>query len=174
MEIAERLKERFLSEVVDVREFRDQVFITLKRERIVDVCRFLKDEPEIQMDFLVDLCGVDYPDRGYRFEVIYNLFSMKFRHRIILKALIPEDDPTIDSVTPLWHTANWHEREVCDMFGIVFNGHPDLRRILMPEDWVGFPLRKDYPLTGREDREYKPYEELRELHKKDSEWNIVT
>jgi len=174
LEIAERLKERFLSEIIDIRQFRDQVFVSIKREKIVEICRFLHEDPEIRMDFLVDLCGVDYPGRKYRFEIIYNLFSIKFRHRIILKALIPEDDPSIDSVVSIWNTANWHEREACDMFGIVFNGHPDLRRILMPEDWEGFPLRKDYPLTGREDREYKPYEELRELRKKDKEWNIVS
>ena len=174
LEIAERLKERFLSEIIDIRQFRDQVFVSVRRERIVEICRFLHKDPDIQMDFLVDLCGVDYPGRKYRFEVIYNLFSIKFRHRIILKALIPEDEPSIDSVVSIWNTANWHEREACDMFGIVFNGHPDLRRILMPEDWEGFPLRKDYPLTGREDWEYKPYEELKELHKKDREWNIVS
>jgi NADH-quinone oxidoreductase subunit C len=173
LEIAGRLNEKFLSEILDVREFRDQVFISVRQERILDICRHLREDPDISMDYLADLCGVDYPDRDLRFEVVYVLYSMKFRHRIIIKARIPESSPGIDSVVPVWQGANWHEREVCDMYGIVFNGHPDLRRILMPEDWEGHPLRKDYPLKGRESWEYKGYEELKDLHSHDNEWNIT-
>jgi len=172
LEIVTRLKDKFLSEITDVKEFRDQVFVTVKRERISDICRFLFSDPEIHMNFLADLCGADYPDREERFEVVYNLYSIKYNHRLIIKALVPENDPAIDSVVPIWIGADWHEREACDMYGIVFNGHPDLRRILMPEDWEGYPLRKDYPLKGDRDREYKGFEELKDLHSHDNEWNI--
>lgn len=172
MEIADRLKDKFLGEIIDITSFRNQVFVSIKREKIVDICRFLHDEPDIYMDYLADLCGVDYPDRRHRFEVVYNLFSMKHGHRLILKAQIPENDPSVDSVVPVWSGANWHEREACDMYGILFNGHPDLRRILMPEDWEGYPLRKDYPLEGPEGYEYKGFEELKDLHSHDKEWNI--
>lgn len=171
LEIAGRIKDKFFSEVVEVNDFRGQVSVSVKRDRVLEICRYLHDEPDIHMDYLADLCGVDYPDRKYRFEVVYNLFSMKHEHRILIKALLPEDDSTVESVVPVWNGANWHEREACDMYGIVFNGHPDLRRILMPEDWEGYPLRKDYPLKGPADQEYKGFEELKELHSHDEEWN---
>ncbi|UCD34680.1 MAG: NADH-quinone oxidoreductase subunit C [Nitrospiraceae bacterium] len=173
LEIVNRLKAKYLNEISVVSQFRDQVFVSVNRDRILDICRYLHDDPEMYMDYLADLCGVDYPGRQYRFEVVYNLFSMKHRHRILLKALIPEKDPAIDSVVSVWSGANWHEREACDMYGITFNGHPDLRRILMPEDWDGYPLRKDYPLKGQEDHEYKGLEEARDLHTHDSEWTIT-
>ena len=172
LEIVDRLKEKFIAEVVDVTQFSDQVFVSVRRERITDICRFLHDDPDMHMDYLADLCGVDYPDKQFRYEVVYNLYSIKHKHRLMIKALIPENDPGIDSVVPVWSAANWHEREVCDMFGIIFNGHPDLRRILLPEDWEGHPLRKDYPLKGPEGWEYKGYEETKELHTHDNEWNI--
>jgi NADH-quinone oxidoreductase subunit C len=172
LEIANRLKDKFLSEIIEVTQFRDQVFVSIKPDKILDICRYLHDDPEIQMDYLADLCGVDYPGRKYRFEVIYNLFSIKYKHRLLLKALLTEDNPTIESVVSIWSGANWHERETCDMYGIIFNGHPDLRRILMPEDWEGHPLRKDYPLKGKENWEYKGYEELKDLHSHDKEWSI--
>jgi NADH-quinone oxidoreductase subunit C len=172
LEIVNRLKNKYLNEISDVSEFRGQVFVSVNRDRILDICRFLRDEPDIYMDYLADLCGVDYPDRQYRFEVVYTLYSIRHAHRICIKALVPEDNPSIDSVVSLWSGANWHEREACDMFGIVFNGHPDLRRILMPEDWEGYPLRKDYPLKGRTDVEYKGVEEIKELHSHDDEWMI--
>ena len=118
------------------------------------------------------LNGQKLPISASTFIIVYNLYSLKHRHRIIIKALVSEDDPYIDSVVPVWKGANWHEREACDMYGILFNGHPDLRRILMPEDWEGYPLRKDYPLKGPEGWEYKGFEELKELHSHDKEWNI--
>ncbi len=172
-EIAEKLKEQFPLSIEEVTGFRDQVSVSVRREKILDICRFLSGDPDISMDYLSDLCGVDYPDRKFRFEVVYNLYSLKYRHRIRVKALIPEDSPYIDSVVPIWSGANWHERETCDMYGIVFQGHPDLRRILMPDDWEGYPQRKDYPLQGPEDQKYRNYEEVKELHTHDSEWNIT-
>ena len=172
LEIVEKLKEKFATEIIDVSEFAGQVSVSVRPGKIMDICRYLHDDPEMYMDYLADLCGVDYPDRKYRFEVVYNLFSIKHRHRILIKALIQEKDPNVDSIVEIWAGANWHEREACDMYGIVFNGHPDLRRILMPDDWEGYPLRKDYPLKGPEGDEYKGMEELKELHSHDKEWNI--
>ena len=172
LEIAERLKEKFFSDIVGITQFRDQVFVSVRKNRILDICRHLHDSPEFMMDYLADLCGADYGERTDRFEVVYVLYSIKYNHRIIIKALIPENDLSIESVVPIWKGANWHEREACDMYGIVFNNHPDLRRILMPENWEGFPLRKDYPLKGKEGWEYKGFEELKDLHSHDDEWSI--
>jgi NADH-quinone oxidoreductase subunit C len=172
LDIAEKIKDNFLSEVLDIKQFRDQVSVSVKRDRIIDICRFLYEDPDIHMDFLSDLCGADYPERKNRFEVVYNLYSIKHDHRIRVKAQVPEEDPSIYSVVSLWNTANWHEREACDMYGIVFKDHPDLRRILMPEEWKGYPLRKDYPLQGIEGWEFRGFEELKEMHTHDDEWNI--
>ena len=172
LDIANNLRDKFLHEVTDIKSFREQVFVSVKREKIMDICRYLYEDDNIRMNFLSDLCGVDYPERKYRFEVVYNLYSLKYNHRLIIKASIPGNDPCINSVVSVWKGANWHEREACDMYGIVFTGHPDLRRILMPDDWEGFPLRKDYPLKGPEGVEYRGFEDLKELHGHDNEWNI--
>lgn len=152
LQIAKMIEEKFPGQVQGTVTHAGQVGVMLLKDRIVDVCRFLHDEPSLRMDHLADLTAVDYStypgDSGPRFEVVYNLISTVYRHRIRLKVRLPEDDPRIDTVTPVWHTANWHERETYDLMGIRFSGHPDLRRILMPEDWEGHPLRKDYPLKG--------------------------
>jgi NADH-quinone oxidoreductase subunit C len=149
-EIAQALRTQFPSEVIEVCEFANQTSVVVKRQRILDMLMYLRES--FDLDHLQDLCGVDYKDKGdYRFEVVYQLFSVAKGYAIRLRARIPEGDPQIDSITPLWEGANWHERECFDMFGIVFKGHPDLRRILMPEDWQGYPLRKDYPLKGHKD-----------------------
>lgn len=171
-EITEKIKDRFSDEVIDITEFRDQFTVSLKPDRIVEICRYLHDDPDIYMDYLADLCGVDYPEREDRFEVVYNLFSIKHGHRVRIKALLRGDKPSVDSVMPVWKGADWHEREASDMYGINFKGHPDLRRILMPEDWEGYPLRKDYPLKGPEDYEYEEFEKLKELHTHDDDWTI--
>jgi len=172
-EIAEKIKRRFPDEVVEITQFRDQVSVTVKRDKIIDICRYLHEDPDILMDYLSDLCGVDYPGRRYRFEVVYNLYSLKYRHRIRIKVMLPESDPTIDSVVSIWKGVSWHEREAYDMFGIIFKGHPDLRRILMPDDWEGYPLRKDYPLKAPEDGEYRGYKRVKELHSRDNDWRIA-
>ena len=130
-----------------VQSFRDQVSVRIYKDRIVEACFFLRDTPELEFDFLTDLTAVDYPVRPQRFDVVYHLYSMTRNHRLRLKAGVMEDE-TIATVVPVWKAANWEERECFDMFGIVFSGHPDLRRILLPEDWEGYPLRKDYPLAG--------------------------
>ena len=149
LEIAERIREVFPEEVLAVSEFRGQVSVTLRKTRIRDVSRYLHDDPDLYFDYLIDVCGVDYlGKKEKRFEVVYHLYSIKHRRMIRLKAEVGEEDLAIDSVTSVWIGANWHERETFDLYGIKFSGHPDLRRILMPEDWEGHPLRKDYPLKG--------------------------
>jgi NADH-quinone oxidoreductase subunit C len=139
--------------VVEVVEALGETTVIVPREHIVNVSSFLKTWPETRFDFLADLCGVD---RGVeeepRFEVNYHLFSTTKHHRWRLKVLLNEDNVHVDSVTSVWRTANWHERETYDLFGVIFDGHPDLRRILLPEDWQGHALRKDFPLRG-----YEPY-----------------
>ncbi|MBM4136454.1 MAG: NADH-quinone oxidoreductase subunit C [Nitrospira sp.] len=150
-DIAEKIKEKFPDQVVDVTEFRDQVSVIVKKDRIVTICKYLHDDPLLSLDHLQDLTAADYlKKKEVRFEVVYNLYSIKYRHKIRIRAQVPENDTKISSVVPIWAGANWHERECFDMFGIIFTGHPDLRRILMPEDWEGYPLRKDYPLKGPE------------------------
>jgi|MudIll2142460700_1097286.scaffolds.fasta_scaffold38002_3 NADH-quinone oxidoreductase subunit C len=150
-DIAEKIKEKFADQVVEVVEFRDQVSVIVKRDQILSILKFLHDDPLLSLNHLQDLTAVDYSKKKeIRFEVVYNLYSIRHRHKIRIRAQVPENDTKIDSVVPIWSGANWHERECYDMFGITFTGHPDLRRILMPEDWEGFPLRKDYPLKGPE------------------------
>ena len=115
-----------------------------------EIARYLHDAPEAAFDHLTDICSVDYPEDQLRFEVVYHLHSLPLRQRLRLKTRITEDDPTIASVTGIWKGAEFLEREVYDMMGIHFSGHPDLRRILMPEDYdEGYPLRKDFPTEGR-------------------------
>jgi len=129
---------------------RSEVSINVAAEHIVELCRFLHDAPEACFDHLTDICSVDYPEDQQRFEVVYQLHSLPHNRRLRLKARLPEDDPTIASVTGIWKGAEFLEREVYDMMGITFSGHPDLRRILMPEDYAeGYPLRKDFPAEGR-------------------------
>jgi len=151
-QIAKMIEERFAGQVLGTTTFAGQVGVSLKKDMIREVCLFLRDEPTLTMDHLADLTAVDfsrYPgDQGPRFEVVYNLISIPFRHRIRLKVRVPEENPRIPSVAGVWNTANWHERETYDLMGIVFDNHPDLRRILLPEDWEGHPLRKEYPLKG--------------------------
>jgi NADH-quinone oxidoreductase subunit C len=166
IQIADRLKECFPEEVLDVKEFRGQVSVTVRKGRILEICRFLHDAPDLYLDYLIDLCGVDYlGKKENRFEVVYHLYSIRHRHALRLKAEVPENDARIDSVTPVWIGVNWHERECYDLFGIVFAGHPDLRRVLLPEDWEGYPLRKDYPVKGPE-TEWSGFMDVLERSKK--------
>lgn len=137
----------------EVTEAFGEVTVVVPRERIVELCSFLKSSPDFAFNFLSDLCGADRgPEEEPRFEVNYHLFSTIKHHRLRLKVLLNEDDPHVQTVTGVWRTANWHERETYDHFGVIFDGHPDLRRILLPDDWQGHSLRKDFPLRG-----YEPY-----------------
>ncbi len=135
---------------IQTNEFRGTLRVEVPREQLIEVARFLRDTPELHYIFLENLCGVDYLGREPRFEVVYHLLSFEHQHRVCLKVGAPEDDPTVPSLTGLWPTANWQERETYDMFGIVFSGHPALQRILMPDDWEGHPQRKDVPLGYEE------------------------
>lgn len=145
---AQLLDARLPGALQQVDEQRGQTVLIVERERIRDVLAVLRDSPELQFTMLVDLTSVDYlgMDREPRFNVVYNLLSMTRNMRLTLKVAVPEDDEVVPSVTPDWPTANWLEREVFDMMGIRFSGHPDLRRILMPHDWQTYPQRKDVPL----------------------------
>lgn len=149
IKIAELIKDRYPASVVEIKEFHGQVSVIVSKENILETMSYLYESPELYFNYLADLCGVDYLDRkDIRFEVVYNLLSLRHRHFIRIRAQVPEDDCVIDTVSGIWKTALWHERECYDMYGIEFKGHPDLRRILMPEDWDGHPLRKDYPLKS--------------------------
>ena len=146
--VVQKIKRHFPSTVLDSYSFVGDDTVIINKDDILDVCEFLKNDPELSFDFLSDLCGVDYMGREPRFEVVYHLFSITKHHRIRLKAMVGEEE-TIPSVVEIWGTADWLEREAYDMYGIFFIGHPNMVRILMPDDWDGHPLRKDYPLKGK-------------------------
>lgn len=148
-----QLKEKFPAAIVDLKEFRGQVIVTVKKQDILAVCQFLKNT--LRYNLLTDVTAVDYLGAESRFMVVYNMYSIPNKDRLLVKAAVSEDDCAIDSVSGLWSSANWLEREVYDLFGITFANHPDLRRILMTDDWVGHPLRKDYPLQGPGREPYK-------------------
>lgn len=139
--------------VSDVVQAFGEITVVVPRAQVGAVCAFLKTAPEFAFNLLADLCGVDRgPEEEPRFEVNYHLFSTTKYHRLRLKVLLNEDDAHVPTVSGIWRTANWHERETFDLVGIIFDGHPDLRRILLPDDWQGHALRKDFPLRG-----YEPY-----------------
>lgn len=148
--VTSRLYENCSDSIIVAGEFRGDLSVSVRREDIVKVAQFLRDDSELKYIYLENLCGVDYLGREPRFEVVYHLFSFANKHRICLKVGVPEDDIEVPSLTSLWPTANWQERETYDMFGIIFKDHPSLERILMPDDWQGFPQRKDVPL-GKEE-----------------------
>ena len=142
-ELAERLGARF----PDVLVARGEVTITIGRGELVDALRYLRDEPDLGFDFLSDLSCTDWPGREPRIWMAYHL-SSGHGMRVRVKAGLPEDDLRIATATGVHPSANWHEREVYDFFGVTFDGHPDLRRIELPDEWIGHPLRKDEPLGG--------------------------
>ena len=148
--IVEQIKERFPENVLDYGTAIGQTWAIIKRDNIDKICRFLKEDPDVKMDYLIDVTAVDWMPKTPRFEVVYHLHSMKHGHRLRLKVPVEEDAAVVPSVAGVWKTACWHERETWDLFGIKFDGNPDMRRILMPDDWEGHPLRKDYPLEGPE------------------------
>lgn len=146
--VLERLKAKFGEAVLESNEFRGELTVIVPKERIVEICRFLKEESDFSFNLLADLCGIDMYIPKKRFGVIYNLYSFKTKYRIRLKVFTEEENPKVPTVTGVWGTANWHERETYDMFGIIFEGHPDLRRVYMPDEFEYHPLRKDFPLMG--------------------------
>ena len=148
--VLSRLQEKFGDAIVATHsDFGDDTAV-VRRERIVEICTFLRDDPALRFDFAMDVTGVDYLGEEPRFEVVYHLFSLETKQRVRIKARVPESDPVIDSVVPVWVGADWYEREAYDMYGIVFRGHPNLKRILLYDSFVGHPLRKDYPKAKRQ------------------------
>ncbi len=165
------LQQRFGADVLGYTEWRGQTVVRIRAAANVSILTFLRDDPSARFEMLTDVTAVDslrlpsdmlqeYPER---FAVVYQLTSLTHNARLRIKAYVPEDPCEIDSISGLWAAANWGEREVFDMFGIVFRGHPDLKRILMPDNYEGHPLRKDYPLKGRGERDNFPkYTEIPE------------
>ena len=169
--IEEKLRAALGENIISVKEFKDQVIVEARRDAIVEVCRFLKEDRELEFNFLSDICGADMlnfvdsssrkaylavehdyhpeevPTAG-RFMVIYQLTSLRNRTRIRVKVRVDGDNPVCPSLTSLYPAANWYERETFDIFGITFEGHPDMRRMYMPEEYDHHPLRKDFPLMG--------------------------
>ena len=127
---------------------RNELSITVRRENIREACAILRDTPELRFNFLSDLTAADYYPIEPRFEIVYHLLSIPRKQRVRLKVKLAGGDAKIESVTSVWPAANYYEREIFDLFGVHFDGHPYLRRLLMPDDWQGHPLRKDYPVEG--------------------------
>lgn len=145
-EIAERLKAKFPEAVLEIQPEAKQPWIKIRPQDFATVARTLHDDPELSFDAMMCLSGVDYPAE---LACVYHLFSYKLRHAAVIKVFVQKTDPHVPSVTGIWRGADWFEREAFDLVGMVFDGHPDLRRLMMPEDWVGHPLRKDYKEPDR-------------------------
>ncbi len=157
--VVRSVRERFGDFLLDAYMFKGDTTLVIEKNSIVKVCEFLKDEAHFGYNFLTDIVGVDYFPRTPRFEVVYQLYSINHKCRVRLK-VVCEEGETVPSMAFVWKSANWSEREAYDMFGIVFEGHPDLRRIYMPDGYEDFPLRKDFPLKGYKDK-YNPFGEER-------------
>lgn len=146
--IAAKLREKFGDKVLSVNEYRGELTVVVAKHSIVDVAAFLRDDAELTFDSIRDVCGADYYRPDDRYEVVYNVYSMKNNFRVRIKVRVDEKNLKVATVSGVWPGANWMEREAYDMYGIVFEGHPDPRRMYMPEDFEYFPLRKDFPLMG--------------------------
>jgi NADH-quinone oxidoreductase subunit C len=145
-----KLSERFGPGIREISEYRGEVTVTVDREILLEVARLLRDDPDLLFDSMAYMTAVDWllHKREPRFDVAYHLLSYTYHHRMRIKAAVPEDDCRSPSLWPVWKSCDFMEREAYDMFGIEFRGHPDLRRILMPDDWEGWPLRKEFPMGG--------------------------
>jgi NADH-quinone oxidoreductase subunit C len=147
-EIIEKLRQHLPASILATEEFRGDLTVVVRRDDIVRVAEFIKTDPALAFDLIIDVLGVDMYRPEERFEVVYNAYSLANKRFLRLKVRVPEDAPEVPTVTGVWPGANWHERETWDMFGIRFAGHPDLRRLYMPEEFEYHPLRKDFPLMG--------------------------
>ncbi len=143
------VRSRFDGAVVDRDGFRGELTLTVRKDRLIEIMNFLKGDPAMQFDLLSDVTSVDWPERDERFDVVYHLTSTVLKQWVVIKCRVKEGE-SCPSVVKIWRGADWMEREVFDLMGIPFHGHPDLRRIVTPDDWEGHPLRKEYPL-GREE-----------------------
>jgi NADH-quinone oxidoreductase subunit C len=146
----EKIAGQFSNSFLRSEEFRGDLTLHVRKNEIIEVMRSLKESEDTAFDFLVDITVVDYLKLGgdERYSVVYHLYSHTYFRRLRVKAWVPEDDLNVQSMVSVWKTANWMEREAAELFGITFTGHPDPRNLLLPEDFPGFPLRKDYPLEG--------------------------
>jgi NADH-quinone oxidoreductase subunit C len=147
-----RLTKEFKSSVIDTHDRFGNETAIVHREALRDICQFLRNDPKMNFDMLMDLTAVDYLQRKPRFEVVYMFYSIGLKHRLRLRIPLEEGDEVVDSICDIWRAANWAEREVWDMYGVRFNGHPDLRRILLYEEFEGHPLRKDYAVQQSQPR----------------------
>jgi NADH-quinone oxidoreductase subunit C len=143
-----KLKEKFPKYNFENSDFRNELTVKLDKKNIVKVCKFLKEDEELEFKLCEDVTAIDWAKRTDRFTVVYHIFSLRHNFRLRLKADVDESDCSIDTVSSVWKSANWAEREAYDMYGIIFKGHPDLRRMYMPEEFEFHPLRKDFPLLG--------------------------
>ena len=147
--VLDALQQKHPTAIREVYTFRGDEAAFVNPDAIVEVCSFLKYDPAMDMKLLLSVTAVDYLGQDPRFEVVYHLTSMTHHHRLRLRAKVAEQPGELPTVSGIWRTANWWERHVFDLYGLRFKGHPDLRRLYMPDDWDGYPLRKDYPLRGR-------------------------
>jgi NADH-quinone oxidoreductase subunit C len=153
-QLADKVQQRFRTQITATHVEFSELTVELPREQLLSVCTALRDEGDFSFEQLIDLCGVDYLDygngrwNGPRFAVVYHLLSIKHNHRIRLRIFADNAMPVVDSVITIWNCADWYEREAFDLYGIVFDGHPDLRRILTDYGFIGHPFRKDFPLSG--------------------------
>ena len=146
--VIQKLKEHFPGSNFEITEYRDELTVKFPKEIVVEVCKLLKTDPDLEFIFCEDITAIDWAKRKDRFTIVYQVYSYKNNFRLRLKSDVDESDCSIDSVSSVWKAANWQERETYDMYGIKFNNHPDLRRMYMPEDFEYHPLRKDFPLMG--------------------------
>jgi len=164
-QVLDRLCQRFPEAVLETHGFRGDETAVVRREEIGAIVRWLRDEPGLEMSMLTDMTAVDFLQQGHdpRFEVVYHLFSVPHKHRLRLKVQVPEQDIQVPSLAGLYKIADWLEREIWDMYGIRFKGHPNLKRILLYEEFVGHPLRKDYPKDRRQPLVRRPENEIAEV-----------
>jgi len=141
LQIYNRAKEKFGDKILEIVEKKPDPWMVIDPAALVEICQNLKDDPDTAFDCLSNESGVDYKDR---IEVVYHLFSYQHRHQIVLKVKLPREGASVATLENVWHSANWMEREIYDLLGVNFEGHSDMRRLLMPEDWIGHPLRKDF------------------------------
>ena len=146
--IIQKLQKNFPDSFISSNVYMGDLSVKVDKKGIVKICTFLKEDSELLFVLCEDVTAIDWSKRKNRFTVVYHIFSLKHNFRLRIKADVDESDCTIDTISSVWKTANWEEREVYDMFGISFNNHPDLRRMYMPEDFDHYPLRKDFPLMG--------------------------
>lgn len=156
-DLVQHLQERQPHAIKSCEVVRDELVVVAVREQIVSLLQFLRSDPQCKFETLLDVCGVDYPARAERFDVVYHMLSMTLNQRIRVKLSTDEESP-VPSVVNVFPTANWFEREAFDMYGVLFSGHPDMRRILTDYGFEGHPLRKDFPLTGHVEVKYDEVE----------------